>query len=154
MTEWAQVHISLLIEDCCHALLSKALQILEGITLYNAAVVFTPRWFSSSQNYNTLLLFKFYLSNELIEIKEIATYLETPIDTILFIGAKILNNYGSDEDTMNSINSADITTSIFLIKKNLTSSPKPSSASTKFYVSPPLIYGTYKKRRLNNSQQL
>jgi hypothetical protein len=42
MLEWAQIHITLLMHDRCHALLTKALQILDGITLYNAAVIFTP----------------------------------------------------------------------------------------------------------------
>ncbi len=70
MSEWAQIHIPLLTHDRCHALLTKALQILDGITLYNAAVIFTPNWFSASQNFNTLLLLKFYFSNDFIDTNE------------------------------------------------------------------------------------
>jgi hypothetical protein len=109
MTQWAQENISLLLHDHCHALLTKVLQMLDGIALYNAAVIFTPKWISSSQIFNTLLLFKLYLSDEFINIQEIATYLETPIDTILLIVNKILTNCGSDETAINSINSVKLT---------------------------------------------
>jgi len=109
MSEWAQIHITLLTHDRCHALLTKALQILDGITLYNAAVIFTPNWFSASQNFNTLLLLKFYFSNDFIDTNEIVTYLKMPTDTILLIGAKILANHGSDEHVTNSINAINLT---------------------------------------------
>jgi len=104
MTEWAQEHILLLIQERCHALLTKALQILDGIALYNAAVIFRPAWFSSSQNFNTLLLLKLYLSNEFIDVQEIASFLETPLDTILLLSAKILTNHGSEETALDAIN--------------------------------------------------
>jgi hypothetical protein len=68
MREWAEENILLLQQDCCFSILSKALQILDGISLYNAEVIHKPSWFTSSQNYNTLILLKIYLSNEFIDI--------------------------------------------------------------------------------------
>jgi hypothetical protein len=108
MMEWAEENIILLLQDRCQAILKKALQLLDGIALYHAAVIFAPNWFSSSQNHNTLLLFKLYLSNELLDIKEIINYLKVPLDTINLIGAKILTNNGSDETALNSIASINL----------------------------------------------
>jgi hypothetical protein len=109
MTEWAQEHILLLIQERCHALLVKALQILDGIALYNAAVIFRPAWFSSSQNFNTLLLLKLYLPNKFIDVQEIASFLETPLDTILLLSARILTNHGSEEVAIDAINKITLT---------------------------------------------
>jgi hypothetical protein len=39
MTEWTEENILLLLQDCCHAILKKALQLLDGIVLYNAAAI-------------------------------------------------------------------------------------------------------------------
>jgi len=117
MAEWAHIHISLLTHDRCHSLLTKALKILDGITFYNATVIFTPTWFSASQNHNTLLLLKFYLSNSFIDTNEIVTYLELPTDTILLIGAKILSNHGSDAHAANSINAINLTDINLAIKE-------------------------------------
>jgi len=81
MKEWAEENILLLQQDRCLAILSKALQILDGISLYNSEVIFKPNWFTSSQKHNTLILLKIYLLNEFIDITEIIEYLEVPIDT-------------------------------------------------------------------------
>jgi hypothetical protein len=40
MKEWAEENILLLLNDHCCAILSKALQILDGISLYNTAVIY------------------------------------------------------------------------------------------------------------------
>jgi hypothetical protein len=108
MTEWAEENINLLLQDRCQTILKKALQLLDGIALYHATVIYTPNWFLSSQNHNTLLLFKLYLSEEFIDIKEIINYFEVPLDTIRLIGAKILTNNGSDEIALNSITSINL----------------------------------------------
>jgi len=108
MTEWAEENILLLLQDHCHAILKKALQLLDGIALYNAAVIFIPNWFSSSQNQNKLLLFKLYLSNQLIDTRELIEYLEVPLNIIRLTGAKILTDNGSNKTALNSINSANL----------------------------------------------
>jgi hypothetical protein len=110
MTEWAEENINLLLQDRCQTILKKALQLLDGIALYHATVIYTPNWFLSSQNHNTLLLFKLYLSDEFIDAKEIINYLEVPLDTIRLLGAKILTNNGSDETALNSFTSINLNT--------------------------------------------
>jgi len=110
MTEWAEENITLLLQDRCQAILKKALQLLDGIALYHATVIYTPNWFLSSQNHNTLLLFKLYLSDEFIDTKEMLNYFEIPLSTISLIGAKILTNNGSDEIALNSIASINLNT--------------------------------------------
>jgi hypothetical protein len=102
MKEWAEENILLLQQDRCLAILSKALQILDGISLYNSEVIFKPHWFTSSQKHNTLILLKIYLLNEFIDITEIIEYLEVPIDTICLLSSKILNDISTDENAIKS----------------------------------------------------
>jgi hypothetical protein len=71
-------------------------------------MIFTPNWFSSSQNQNKLLLLKLDLSNQLIDTRELIQYLEVPLDIIRLTGAKILTDNGSNETALNSINSANL----------------------------------------------
>jgi len=92
----------------------------DGITSYNADVIFTPKWLSTSSKYNTLFMFKIYMSNEIIDINEVINYFELPIDTIRLFGDKILTDNNSDENAIKSINSLNLKDIILLMKMNST----------------------------------
>jgi hypothetical protein len=90
MAEWAAINIKLLSTDRCHDILSKALQILDGLISYSAEIIGVPNWPSAPNNNLTPLLLKLYLSGRIFNISNIANYLELAPDIILEIGIKIL----------------------------------------------------------------
>ena len=90
MAEWAAINIKLLSTDRCHDILSKVLQILDGLISYSAEIIGIPNWPSAPKNNLTPLLFKFYLSGRIFDISNIANYLELTSEIILEIGIKIL----------------------------------------------------------------
>jgi len=102
MTEWAEENIQLLLHECCHTILTKALPLLDGITSYNADVIFMPNWLSTSSKQNTQFTFLIYMSSKVIG--EIVNYFELHIDAICLIGAKTLTDNSSDEKAINSMN--------------------------------------------------
>jgi hypothetical protein len=109
MTEWAVTHIDLLLLDRCFNMLSKALQILDGLASYYAEVIGEPTWPSVLPRYNTLFLLKLYLSNKLIDSSYTSDFFELPKKTILLIGAKILTNKNSDNEAQQIIDSLTLT---------------------------------------------
>lgn len=109
MTEWAVTHIDLRLLDRCFNMLSKALQILDGLASYYAEVIGEPTWPSVLPRYNTLFLLKLYLSNKLIDSSYTSDFFELPKKTILLIGAKILTNKNSDNEAQQIIDSLTLT---------------------------------------------
>jgi hypothetical protein len=63
MTKWAETNIHLLTIDRCADILSKALQILDGLTSFYTEIIGTPIWPSVPTTHASLFLFKLYLSN-------------------------------------------------------------------------------------------
>jgi hypothetical protein len=57
MIKWSVVNIQLLIVDRCTDILSKAISILDGLTILNTEILGMPSWPSVPQNYPTLFLF-------------------------------------------------------------------------------------------------
>jgi hypothetical protein len=111
MTKWAAVNIQLLTIDRCSDILSKAVGILDGLTILNTEILGTPCWPSVPQNHTSLFLLKLYLSNTLLDTSEIAQYLDLPQEQILLIGAKIILKdkfKETPQETVDSLNLSDI----------------------------------------------
>jgi len=108
MTEWAGVNILLLLKDRCYSIFSKALPMLDGLTSYYSDILSTPRWITNSNKFNTLILLKLYLSNNLIDTTELIHYFELPYDIVHLIGAKTLFNDDSLTNITNTFNSIDL----------------------------------------------
>jgi hypothetical protein len=111
MAEWAAINIKLLSTDRCHDILSKVLQILDGLISYSAEIIGVPNWPSAPNNNLTPLLFKFYLSGRIFDISNIANYLELTSEIILEIGIKILTKESSKvklKEMIDSLNLNDI----------------------------------------------
>jgi hypothetical protein len=105
MAEWAAINIQLLSEDRCHDILSKALQVLDGLVSYSAEIIVFPNWPFAPNNKVTQLLFKLYLSGEIFDVSNITNYLELPPYKILEISIKILARQSSRENLKELINS-------------------------------------------------
>jgi hypothetical protein len=111
MTKWAEINIHLLTRDRCTDILSKALQILDGVTSFYTEIIGTPIWPSVPTTHINLFLFKLYPSNALIDITDIIDYLNVPSENILLIATKILTNLTTDEEAnelISSFNLSDI----------------------------------------------
>ncbi len=111
MAEWAAINIQLLSEDRCHDILVKALQILDGLVSYSSEIIGVPNWPSAPNNNLTPLLLKLYLSNQVLDISNLANYLELSPEKILQIGIKILMKQNSHEqirDITDNLNLTDI----------------------------------------------
>jgi len=111
MTKWAAVNIQLLMLDRCSDILSKAIGILDGLTIFNTEILGAPCWPSVPQNYTTLFLLKLYLSNTLLDTSEIAQYLDLSQEKILLIGAEIIlkdKPQVNPQETIDSFNLSDI----------------------------------------------
>jgi hypothetical protein len=111
MTKWAEINIHLLTRDRCTDILSKALQILDGVTSFYTEIIGTPIWPSVPTTHINLFLFKLYLSNALIDITDIIDYLNVPSENILLIATRILTNLTTDEEAnelISSFNLSDI----------------------------------------------
>ena len=111
MARWTEMNIQLLINDRCVDILSKALQILDGLIIFHTEILGVPTWPSVSIEHNTLFLLKLYLSNRLIDTSDISKYLKLPPKDILIIGAKILTRAPSDDEAstlINALNLSDI----------------------------------------------
>jgi len=63
MERWAEINIQLLKHDRCTNILTKALQILEGLSSFYADMIGQPYWPSVSSKNITLFLLKIYLSS-------------------------------------------------------------------------------------------
>ncbi len=90
MTQWANINIKLLTLNRCTALLTKALQVLDGLVSYNGEIIGKPNWPSAGTWQTTLLLFKLYMSNSFVCTDRISEYLKVSKDNIILIGTKIL----------------------------------------------------------------
>lgn len=91
ITGWAKKNIDLLITDRCTSILIKALQILDNLSSFFLEAIGTPHFPSlPSIKCINLFLFKLYLSNEYIDIKQVTEYFGLPYEKILTIGAKIM----------------------------------------------------------------
>jgi len=90
MAEWAAINILLLSEDRCQDILSKALQILDGLVIYSAGIIGIPNWPSTSHNSLTPLILKLCMLGKIFNITALTNYFELPADKILQIGMKIL----------------------------------------------------------------
>jgi hypothetical protein len=97
MTEWTSMNVQLLTIDRCSNILTKALQILDGLTSFHIDVLGNPIWPSVEDNNIPLFLLKFYFYSKYFNTEELSVYLDTPPEDILLIGAKIwLNNQSED----------------------------------------------------------
>ncbi len=97
MTEWTSMNVQLLTTDRCSNILTKALQILDGLTSFHIDVLGNPIWPSVEDNNIPLFLLKFYFYSKYFNTEELSIYLDTPPEDILLIGAKIwLNNQSED----------------------------------------------------------
>jgi hypothetical protein len=111
MTKWAAVNIQLLTIDRCSDILSKAMSILDGLTILNTEILGTPCWPSVPQNHIPLFLLKLYFSNTLLDTSEIAQYLDLPREQILLLGAEIILKdkfKDTPQETVDSLNLSDI----------------------------------------------
>jgi len=110
MTDWALIYLKLLINERCSAILSNAIQILNGLSSFYAEIIGTPEWPSTSKKHITLFLLKLYLSNSYLEIKDLEEFLETPLNELLQAGTKLFLNTESNEevnDTLSNLNLSD-----------------------------------------------
>ncbi len=112
MTKWAETNIKLLTLDRCSSILKKAIPILDDLISFFAEIIGMPNFISlPSDKCMNLFLFKLYLSDQFIDVKELADYFELPLDKILSIGAKIIAD-APNEDEANSmvraVNLADV----------------------------------------------
>jgi hypothetical protein len=108
MTKWAETNIHLLTMERCSDILSKALQILDGLTSFYTKIIGTPIWSSVPITHTSLFLFKLYLSNTLIDITDITEYLNVPAENILLTGTKILTGLTTDKEADNLISSFNL----------------------------------------------
>jgi hypothetical protein len=133
MTTWAEINIQLLVQDCCFNIISKALQILDGLTSYNTEIIGMRTWPSAPSKYTILFLLKLYFSNMDLGISELVLIFNLPSKNMLLIGTKILLNTNSDEEaialvTLVNFDNLRITTiNIWsIIKENYSKLPQPS----------------------------
>jgi hypothetical protein len=92
MADWAEINIQLLTTDRCYNIITKALQILDGLTSYNTEVIGRPSWPSVPSKYKTVFLLKLYLSNIIIDLSQLILFFNLTSENILLIGTKILLN--------------------------------------------------------------
>jgi len=109
MTEWSKINLQLLHYERCHNVLEKALKILEGLTSFHIDLFGTPLWPSVDDKHISLFLFKMYLSSTFVDTSEITEYFMFNSEQILLIGAKLLTNNPSDEETTKLISSLKLT---------------------------------------------
>jgi len=105
MTQWANINIKLLTLNRCTALLTKALQVLDGLVSYNGEIIGKPNWPSAGTRQTTLLLFKLYMSNSFVCTDRISEYFKVSKDNILLIGTKILAALENNNDTTKLLSS-------------------------------------------------
>jgi len=112
MIGWAERNLTLLVQNRCFKILKKALQLLDGLISFYSEAIGTPRFPSlPSEKINNIFLLKLYLSNEYINIDNLAEFLDLPKEEILLMGAKILTDNMSEEDVkgiLRCINLSDI----------------------------------------------
>jgi hypothetical protein len=111
MTDWTRMNVQLLTIDRCSHILTKALQILDGLTSFHIDVLGKPTWPSTENKNIPLLLFKFYFSSKYFDINSISNYLDIPPEEILLIGTKIWSkNHSEDNATklLESLKLSDI----------------------------------------------
>jgi hypothetical protein len=105
MTDWTVMNVQLLTIDRCSNILTKALQILDGLTFFHINVLSNPVWPSTEGKNIPLFLLKFYLSGKYFDIDEISKYLELPPEEILLIGTKIWTDNQSEDKATKLIES-------------------------------------------------
>jgi hypothetical protein len=108
VTEWANMHVQLLITDRCSTILKTALEILDGLTSFYTDIMGTPPWPSTEDRYIPLFLLKLYFSNLYFDTKDLVMYLEVPTEDILLTGVKLFTNTQSNEDAKKILDSFDI----------------------------------------------
>jgi hypothetical protein len=109
MRDWAQIYITLLINECCSNILDKSLQILNGLASFNADIIGAPEWPSANnKNLITLFLLKLYLANNYCKTNDIVDYLETSVNEILLIGTKLFLKLETNEEAENQLSSIEI----------------------------------------------
>jgi hypothetical protein len=117
MERWAEINIQLLIHDRRTNILTKALQILEGLSSFYADIIGQPYWPSVSSKNITLLLLKIYLSNNYIQTDDLADHLGLPLEEILLLSAKIIYDTLPESDIKHLI--SNINTTDFDITDNI-----------------------------------
>jgi len=108
MERWAETNIQLLTNDRCTTILTKALQILEGLSSFYADIIGQPYWPSVSIKNITLFLLKIYFSNSYIQTDDLTEHLGLPLEDILLLSAKIIHDAASDSEVKNLISNINI----------------------------------------------
>jgi len=117
MERWAEINIQLLMHGCCTSILSKALQILEGLSSFYADIIGQPYWPSITRKNTTLFLIKIYLSNNYISTEDLSQHFGLPLEEILLLRAKIVYDTASESEFDQTISNMNI--SEFNINDNL-----------------------------------
>ena len=108
MERWAEINIQLLTNGRCTNILTKALQILEGLSSFYADIIGQPYKPSVSSKNITLFLLKIYFSNNYIQTEDLAEHLGLPLEDILLLSAKIIYDTFSDSDVKHLLSSINI----------------------------------------------
>jgi len=109
MVEWAEINIQLLKRDRCLSIISKALTLLDGLSSFFLEGVGIPHFPSlPATKYINLFLGKLYLSNQYIEVDNLAEFFDLPLEHIILLGAKILIKTDSEEEAKSALNNLNL----------------------------------------------
>jgi hypothetical protein len=108
MATWTEKNIEKLIYDRCSDILSIALQILNELVIFHSEILGSPCWYSVPKEHNTLFLLKLYLSNTLLDITEVISYLSLSPEEILLTGAKLLSKNSTEEEAQSLLDSLEL----------------------------------------------
>jgi hypothetical protein len=118
MKKWSLVNIRLLIKDRCHNILSKAIEILDGLILYWENILSPIQWPPAIQNNILILLFKIYFTTKYVTDSEaIIKYLDLPTETILLTATSLITK---QKDTNHNIQLLESISLNFLQNQDVT----------------------------------